>query len=78
MILLSSVLAVSIVPHCLLKSQRMDLAKVLNKIKGFSGVIGYVIVDNQSNVVHTSLDKDDAIKLGAVVIKVLLISMYIH
>lgn len=56
----------------------MDLAKVLNKIKEFSGVIGYVIVDNQSNVVHTSLDKDDAIKLGAIVIKVLLVSTCIH
>lgn len=48
----------------------MDLVSVLNKVNSFSGVTGYVIVDNNSNIVHTSLEKDDAITLAAIVIKV--------
>ena len=49
----------------------MDLLSIIEKINGFSSVKGYVIVDNESNIVHTSLDAEDAITLAAIVIKVL-------
>lgn len=48
----------------------MDLISVLNKVNSFTGVTGYVIVDNESNIVHTSLEREDAITLAAIVIKV--------
>ena len=50
----------------------MDLLSIIEKINSFSSVKGYVIVDNESNIVHTSLDAEDAITLAAIVIKVLL------
>lgn len=49
----------------------MDLVSVLSKVNSFNGVTGYVIVDNNSNIVHTSLEKEDAITLAAIVIKVM-------
>ena len=48
----------------------MDLNTVLERIKGFSGVIGYVIVNKNAEIVHTSLDRDEAISLAAITIKV--------
>lgn len=50
----------------------MDLNTVLERIKGFSGVIGYVIVNKNAEIVHTSLDRDEAISLAAITIKVVL------
>lgn len=49
----------------------MDLVSVLNRVKSFSGMIGYVIVDKDSNIVNTTLDTENAISLAAIVIKVL-------
>ena len=47
----------------------MDLDSVLQRIKSFPGVVGHVIVDSKRNVVHTSLEKEEAISLAAVTIK---------
>lgn len=47
----------------------MDLDSVLQRVKSFPGVVGHVIVDSGKNVVHTSLDKEEAISLAAVTIK---------
>lgn len=44
---------------------------MLNRVKSFSGMIGYVIVDKDSNIVNTTLDTENAISLAAIVIKVL-------
>lgn len=49
----------------------MDLNTVLERIKGFSGVIGYVIVNKNAEIVHTSLDRDEAISLAAITIKLI-------
>ena len=48
----------------------MDLASVLNRVRSFSGIIGYVIVDKDARIVNTTLDTENAISLAAVVIKV--------
>lgn len=48
----------------------MDLNTVLERIKGFSGVIGYVIVNKNAEIVHTSLDRDEAISLAAITVMV--------
>ena len=48
----------------------MDLVSVLNRVKSFSGMIGYVIVDKDSNIVNTTLDTENAVSLAAIVIKV--------
>ena len=48
----------------------MDLVSVLNRVKSFSGMIGYVIVDKDSNIVNTTLDTETAVSLAAIVIKV--------
>ena len=48
----------------------MDLTSILNKVKSFLVVIGYVIVDKDCNIVHTSLEGNEAITLAAIVIKV--------
>ena len=48
----------------------MELNTVLERIKGFSGVIGYVIVNKNAEIVHTSLDREEAISLAAITIKV--------
>ena len=42
----------------------MDLNTVLERIKG------YVIVNKNAEIVHTSLDRDEAISLAAITIKV--------
>ena len=56
---------------CLLLSNNfcMDLDSVLQRVKSFPGVVGHVIVDSGRNVVHTSLEKEEAISLAAVTIK---------
>ena len=36
----------------------MDLVSVLNRVKSFSGMIGHVIVDKDSNIVNTTLDTE--------------------
>lgn len=48
----------------------MELNTVLDRIKGFSGVIGYVIVNKKAEIVHTTLTQEEAISLAAVTIKV--------
>ena len=48
----------------------MDLTSILNKVKSFPGVTGYVIVDKDCSIVHTSLEGNEAITLAAIVIKV--------
>lgn len=48
----------------------MDLVSVLNRVKSFSGMIGYVIVDKDSNIVNTTLNTETAVSLAAIVIKV--------
>lgn len=48
----------------------MDLASVLNRVRSFSGIIGYVIVDKDATIVNTTLDTENAISLAAMVIKV--------
>lgn len=48
----------------------MELNTVLDRIKGFSGVIGYVIVNKKAEIVHTTLAQEEAISLAAVTIKV--------
>lgn len=53
----------------------MDLDSVLQRVKSFPGVVGHVIVDSGRNVVHTSLEKEEAISLAAVTIKELSISV---
>ena len=77
MILLTSVLAASIVHFvCLFDFIHLfilillDLTSILNKVKSFPGVTGYVIVDKDCNIVHTSLEGNEAITLAAIVIKV--------
>lgn len=47
----------------------MDLNSVLERVKSFPGVVGHIIIDNNSNVVHTSLEREEAISLAAVAIK---------
>ena len=47
----------------------MDLASVLNRVRSFSGIIGYVIVDKDATIVNTTLDTENAISLAAMVIK---------
>lgn len=47
----------------------MDLASVLNRVRSFSGIIGYVIVDKNATIVNTTLDTENAISLAAMVIK---------
>lgn len=42
---------------------------MLQRVKSFPGVVGHVIVDSGRNVVHTSLEKEEAISLAAVTIK---------
>lgn len=51
----------------------MDLASVLNRVRSFSGIIGYVIVDKDATIVNTTLDTENAISLAAMVIKVALV-----
>ena len=51
----------------------MDLASVLNRVRSFSGIIGYVIVDKNATIVNTTLDTENAISLAAMVIKVALV-----
>ncbi|KAK8791427.1 hypothetical protein WA588_001434 [Blastocystis sp. NMH] len=49
----------------------MELNTVLDRIKGFSGVIGYVIVNKKAEIVHTTLTQEEAISLAAVTIKMI-------
>lgn len=42
---------------------------MLERVKSFPGVVGHIIIDNNSNVVHTSLEREEAISLAAVAIK---------
>lgn len=48
----------------------MDLNATLNRIKKISGVMGYVIINDKAQVVHTTLDEEEATSLGAITIKV--------
>ena len=44
---------------------------MLERVKSFPGVVGHIIIDNNSNVVHTSLEREEAISLAAVAIKLI-------
>ena len=48
----------------------MYLTSILNKVKSCPCLTWYVIVDKDCNIVHTSLEGNEAITLAAIVIKV--------